>query len=86
MSPKQKVVKVIVYPLKNKSDQMLIELYQILMEVDPGNANPDSVRVGSTWDTLFESNSLRMVEECNGDHLGAEHKLVKPEMIGGQAD
>ena len=56
------------------------------MEVDPGNANPDSVRVGSTWDTLFESNSLRMVEDFYGDDLGAEHKLEKPDMIGGQAD
>ena len=56
------------------------------MEVDPGNANPDSVRVGSTWDTLFESNSLRMAEDFYGDDLGNDHKLVKPEMIGGQAD
>ena len=65
---------------------MLIELYQILMEVDPGIANPDYVRVGSTWDTLFESNSLRMAEDFYGDDLGNDHKLVKPEMIGGQAD
>ena len=65
---------------------MLIELYQILMEADPGNANPDSVEVGSTWDILFESNQLTMAKDFYGDDLGTEQKLVKPEMIGGQAD